>query len=300
MTQFDDLIIFYHLVTRGNVRSAADQLKQSEQELTEKLAAMERKASSQLLHRHLPTLTPTEAGNTLFEYAQQAQSLLTAANTALQSEPLSFSGTIKLAAPYVDGEIILPIALSRFSAKHPQVNLDLTLTHESLPLSDNLDLVLSTTSSVHPQMISEPIFAHRWVACASPSYLNTHGSPTHPADLYQHNCLGFKAQTEGAFEWQFTDGRHHYTRSLSGNFSVNSPQSLVQLCLAGQGILFVPYLLIASQLQSGQLHQVLPEHIHKETKIYATFPSLRFVPRKLRELSRFIQQAYNEHNHNNE
>lgn len=51
-----------------------------------------------------------------------------------------------------------------------------------------------------------------------------------------------------------------------------------------------PWRLIARTLQSGELVSVLPDYRLPDRFLYAVYPDARFIPRRVRNISRAIEQ----------
>ncbi len=324
MPQANDLIVFYHLVSAGSFSAAAKHVGLTKSVISKRLSALEAQLGVQLLHRTTRQLRLTEAGQTLFEYAQQSQQILSQATEAMAISSESMSGTIRLSVPTVSGELILPAAFARFSHDFPDIVLDVTLTNSfSSLIAENFDLAIRTGHLEDSSLIAKRLITANWVICASPYYLNLHGTPQQPTDLYEHNCLGYSQQQQGPHEWLFkttetnnlkgiksTKGtknsheenaiealekdKRHYTLSLKGNLITNTAASLKEAAVRGQGIIYVPRVLVSEALNDSTLIEILTPHVGKELGIYIVYPHSRHLPLKVRRLTEYIQAAYQE------
>ncbi len=105
-------------------------------------------------------------------------------------------------------------------------------------------------------------------------------------DLAGHNCLQFSYQETGVNEWPVTVKGKPGSIKISGRFQADSLVSLREAAVAGMGIAFMPVYLVREQIQKGQLIPVLRESIYRDVGIYAIYPNIRYVPRKI---SAFIE-----------
>ncbi len=122
------------------------------------------------------------------------------------------------------------------------------------------------------------------MACAAPDYLARHGTPREPADLTQHNCLVFdRGSTPNT--WTFQDA---VSITAHGTFRTNSGEALRVAALRGVGIIQQPRVLLADELRSGRLVQVLPEYALPALPMHLVYlPDRRPTP-KLRTFIDFV------------
>ena len=86
-------------------------------------------------------------------------------------------------------------------------------------------------------MVAKRVYDARFVTCASPAYLARHGWPRSPADLAEHNCLGyFSASLGRSARWNYRKGKQEAVHAPDGTLHTNNPEALTDLAIAGAGI----------------------------------------------------------------
>jgi DNA-binding transcriptional LysR family regulator len=98
------------------------------------------------------------------------------------------------------------------------------------------------------------------VFCASPEYLNKHGTPVTDRDLERHQCIAYGWADGTVSPWSFA-GKHPgeiERRAMAAKFVVGDGEGLVIAVSAGCGIAQLPTWLIKRQLEEGTLVEVLP------------------------------------------
>ena len=127
-----------------------------------------------------------------------------------------------------------------------------------------------------------PLTVH---AYASPGYLEVSGEPTRPAQLAQHECLGFaKAGT-----WELHRGEETVQVEVGGRFMVNSVGMFRRLATLNLGIVLLPREIAASDVAAGRLRRVLPEWEGKSIPVYA-MTETRLLPAKVQRFIDFLQE----------
>lgn len=87
---------------------------------------------------------------------------------------------------------VAPI-LSRFVRKYPEVQVQLQLSVDPPPLSDDAyDVCIRFGTPPDARVIARHLAPNRRLLCASPAYLQKHGTPKTPQDLVRHNCIGIR------------------------------------------------------------------------------------------------------------
>ncbi|WP_239522954.1 LysR substrate-binding domain-containing protein, partial [Stenotrophomonas maltophilia] len=73
------------------------------------------------------------------------------------------------------------------------------------------------------------------ILCASPSYLEKHGVPRTPDDLFGHQCLLLRFPGSRQFRLTVRQGQETRTRAVGGAIDCDDGDVLTQWALAGSG-----------------------------------------------------------------
>jgi DNA-binding transcriptional LysR family regulator len=154
-------------------------------------------------------------------------------------------------------------------------------------VEEGFDLALRTGPLPDSTLIARRLGLGRKLLCASPDYLAHHGTPQHPADLAEHNCLTY-INSFLEHHWHFTgpDGEHDV--DVSGNLRTNSIEGMRAAALAGLGICMMPSMSIGADVVSGRLVRLLPEFRTTEAIIQAVYPASRHLSLKVRTFLDFL------------
>jgi DNA-binding transcriptional LysR family regulator len=98
----------------------------------------------------------------------------------------------------------------------------------------------------------------RRVVCASPAYLETHGSPKTPADLAQHPLVAATSVSAGS-EWTFAKGKEKIGLRLGPRILVNTNDGALEAAKSGFGLTRLLSYQVASELAAGTLKTVLTD-----------------------------------------
>jgi len=83
--------------------------------------------------------------------------------------------------------------LPEFSMRFPKIHLDLQVSDRIIDLAGNrFDFALRAGNAKDSDLISRRMLSYRRITCTSPKYLASFGSPRHPADLADHQCLLYR------------------------------------------------------------------------------------------------------------
>ena len=134
-------------------------------------------------------------------------------------------------------------------------------------------------------LIARQLVALKAQVYASPRYLERAGVPVTPADLSKHECLGFpKADT-----WTLQKESDVVQVPVSGRYVLNSVGMFRRLAVLDQGLILLPKAVVADDLASGALCQVLPEWQGRPLPIYA-LTETRLLPAKTQRFIAFLQE----------
>ena len=121
--------------------------------------------------------------------------------------------------------------------------------------------------------ISAPL---KMALVASPDYLAQYGSPKNIDDLQKHRLIGAKLSVAHGTEmqWEFKDKKELITFTPKSRFSINNHLRL-QAVSDDLGITWLPHIIAADALHSGQLVELLPEYAITYEPLYLYYPSRR-------------------------
>lgn len=130
----------------------------------------------------------------------------------------------------------------------------------------------------------------RWVAAASPAYLERFGRPTTPEDLKAHRCVRIRLGNDQLYQWEFQRGEEALAVSTPGPLTVDAIHAAVALGLSGVGIVYGAEPLLRPHFESGALRVVLRDWSAMGSGFHACYSGRRQVPTALRLLVDLIHE----------
>ncbi|HHF3041068.1 LysR substrate-binding domain-containing protein [Vibrio diabolicus] len=298
MRNTDDYIIFYHLIEQGSFSAAARHMSLTKSVVSKRIAKLEQELGVQLLYRTTRTLTLTEAGRAFFTHAKAVYQAVATAEESIVGLGKNLSGNIKVSVPTISGELILPQVINEFNQKYPDINIDMDLDNRFVDIvNERFDLAIRTGVLPDSSLIARKLVDANWIVCASPQYLAKHGIPKQPQALDKHNCLVYSYQENGACEWSFKEGDEVYQITVDGNLCTNNSSVLRNVALLGQGIIYVPRVLVYEDLKQGRLIQLFKDETAKCLGIYAVYPYTRQQPEKIKIFIDHLYTSFQSQNH---
>lgn len=94
------------------------------------------------------------------------------------------SGSIRVEIPAAMGSMVIVPALDEFYRAYPDVEIDLRIGNRFSDLvAEGVDCAIRVGEITEQFMVARRIGEFRHVACATPQFLKSHGTPATPADL---------------------------------------------------------------------------------------------------------------------
>lgn len=288
------LIAFARAATLGSYTAAARSLSVSPSAVSKSVQRLEQRLGVRLFDRTTRSLRLTPEGRDLHERAlrllREAEEIEQAA-LASRAEP---SGTLKVTVPLPLGVHLLAPALPRFRARHPRLAVDLRLGDRFVDLiEEGIDVAIRVGDLGDSRLIARPLAPHRLCAFASPAYLARRGTPRHPDDLAQHDCVNFRFQSSGqALRWPFRiDGRLVEIVPPPGAI-VDASDAVIAMLAAGGGIGISPTYVAATSVARGELVPVLADFAVDRSAITALWPESRRASPSVRAFVAFLSEVF--------
>jgi DNA-binding transcriptional LysR family regulator len=253
------MAVFVRVVEAGSFSAAARQLGTTASAVSRQVARLEQELSLRLLERTTRQLRLNEAGS---EFYAHCRTMLDAADQALAIGERLMSkphGLVRLSVPKAYGKFVISPLMPGFLRRYADVDVHLQISDQSPDLiEDGFDLLIQVTDQPPEGLAGKPLRPVRQVLCASPEYLELHGTPQHPQELLRHSCL-YLGERAGDNRWHFSNGEHQEVMTVRGRYISNHSEARLEAALANIGITVLPHFTAASALADGRLRELLPQ-----------------------------------------
>jgi DNA-binding transcriptional LysR family regulator len=119
------LTVLREVARRGSFSAAAEALSYTQSAVSQQIATLEAETGVTLLERHPRGVRTTAAGAALVEHAEGILARLQAAEGELAAIAGLRGGTLRMASFPSAGATLMPVAIARFRARYPEVELAL-------------------------------------------------------------------------------------------------------------------------------------------------------------------------------
>ena len=291
-----DLGFFSALASAGSLSAAARELGITTPAVSKHLAQMEARAGVSLVNRTTRRMSLTPEGEMVLEHARRILGEIDDMAQLLGASRATPRGLLRVNATLGFGRSHIAPLISRFARKHPQVEVQLQLSVNPPPLSeDAFDVCIRFGAPPDTRIVARHIAPNRRLLCASPAYLARHGTPKVPNDLTRHQCIGIRQGEEAYGVWRLSTGRGKGAATVAvktrGNLTTNDGEIAVNWALDGHGILMRAEWDIERHLRSGRLVPVLPQFHTPDADIYAVYPPRHQHAARVRSFVDFVAQS---------
>lgn len=292
MNKLREIECFIAVAELGSFVKAADALGISKAAVSRTVLELEARLGSRLMQRTTRRLSLTEAGSLYLERCKQIVADLEAADELLSAGSAKPAGLLRINAPVTFGVLHLAPLWPMFLERYPEVELDITLSDRIVDIIDEgYDLAIRIARLADSTLIHRKLTSTSLPICASPAYLEKHGTPSHPHDLARHHVISY-SYNQGRDEWQFSGPDGPVSVRVHSRMHANNGDSCVQAALGGVGITRQPTFMIDQYLRSGQLVPILTDFGIPSLGIYAVYPSRAHLPAKVRAMLDFLADAF--------
>jgi DNA-binding transcriptional LysR family regulator len=284
---------FVLVAERGSFTAAARELDVATGVMSRAVTDLENHLRARLMNRSTRRLALTTVGDLYYKKCLEILEFIKSAEDEARGAIEYPSGPLRLHCFSCVGQHYIFPAIADYRALHPDVTVELTLSHQMPDLYDGSHDVSIVTAATLPssELIALPLGEIFSVLCASPRYLRERGTPGAPTDLLHHDCLILQTPSCSDREWRLEGPGGAETIQVRGSLQVNAADLLATGLENGMGIGTLPVYAAIEGLNNGSLTRVLPNHIVQRETIYAIYPSRKFVEAKIRTWVAFLRAA---------
>ncbi|MCW8328957.1 LysR family transcriptional regulator [Photobacterium sp. SDRW27] len=289
MDKLKSMQVFVDVVQRGSLSRSAAHFSVTSTMIGKHVKSLESHLGTKLLHRTTRKQSLTEAGQAYYLECTRILDEIEEAENSLQSLTNKPKGTIRINSPVTYGNLVVAPIVSDFLLQFPDINVELTLDNNLIdPMHDQVDVVIRIGELADSSIIARKVDEYEMLFCATPDYLEQHGTPQSLGELASHQCLGFSygdIQTNLALRIDTSAFDRQFTR-----LSSNSGQALKTAALRNTGIILQPRLLVAEELKQGALCAILEKSTPPPSPIHLLYKG-KSQPLKIRTFIDFFLDA---------
>jgi DNA-binding transcriptional LysR family regulator len=295
MVKADDMVLFVQVVDEGSFSRVAEKLSLTNSVVSKRIARLEENLNAQLLYRTTRKLSLTDAGKTLYNKAKIAKLAFQEAENAVIGYGKDMKGNIRITMPVVSANLVLSESIAAFCKQHPEISVDLQITNRLVDLiEEGFDLAIRTADLEDSSLIARRLIDSQWVICATPDYLEQHGTPQTPEQLQNYECLVYKFDNTSNGIWPLEVDGTEQLLPVHGRFHSNHLSAIKRATLSDLGIAFLPQALVYEEMQQNTLTQILQRFTRKKMGMYAVYPKARRPDQKLKMLVAHLRESLHE------
>ncbi len=294
MDKLHAMEVFAKVAELESFSKASDRLNIAPASVSTTIRNLEALLGVQLLTRTTRKVSLTDDGRAYLERARRVLAEIAETEAALKQTRSLPQGRLRVELPTGLGHVYVTPALPAFSARYPDVKLVMTLGDRFVDLAEEeVDVILRVGELEDSPMVARRVYDARFVTCAAPEYLKRHGRPESPRELPRHNCLGyFSASLGRSARWTYRKGGREVPHPPDGGLHLNNPEALVDLAVAGVGIVCMLETSVFKAIRDGKLVPILEDWETPAMPISVLYWPSRHLSAKVRVFVDFVVDLF--------
>lgn len=283
-----EMEVLVRVAQEGSLSAAARTLGMTPSAVSRIIARTEQRLGTRLLLRTTRAITFTAEGEAYLRGARRILADLAEVEDAIADQSVP-KGRIRVSAALGHGRLAIVPLVAAFSARYPNIVVDLTLGDEVVDiLGGQANVAVRFGPLPDSPLTARKVGETGQIVVASPDYLARRGTPQVPEDLLQHNCLRFNFRRAEP-NWPFVRDGEVFSLKVCGNIECSSGEALAQLARVGAGIARIGAFTVNEDIGRGDLVQLLEAYNPGEREpIHAVFVGGPTMPARVRLFVDFL------------
>jgi len=284
---WNKLRIFHAVAEAGSVTNAGERLYLSQSAVSRHIRNLEETLNTSLFHRHARGLILTEQGELLFETTKLLTQSLNATTARIRDSKEKVLGNLRITTTTAFGALWLAPRLPKFYLAYPELIIDLMLEERVLDLPmREADVAIRMKEPSQADLIRKKLMSVKMGLYASPSYLETNGSPKTLDDMHNHRLIFQKPQVKAGLDLIETI----LSYSIHSTLTVNNYFGVLQATKHGLGIGLLPD--YVTQEFEG-IVRILNNIESVEVPVYLAYPEELKYSKRIAAFRDFMQSEIN-------
>ena len=282
MIDLNEIQVFIKVIEAGSFVGAGRLLNMPSSTISRKVQNLEDSLEVRLLNRSTRKLSLTDQGRQYYEQCQLHISSLEEANLLISESQLQPKGVIRITAPLGFSIQMLQPLLNEFLSLYPGISIELDTADAMVDLiDDRIDVAFRIGVLKDSSLIARKLGGYKAAFCASPNYLKENGTPKHPSELANHQCV-LMAKSLQNQSWKYKDKQGISEVAVNGQYATNNMSLAVQAALNGLGISQAPSELVAPYVKGKSLELILAEFDIPTGDIFVVYQSHKYLAKPVR------------------
>lgn len=292
LDHFGDVRAFVRVADTASFTQAAERLGVTRSAVGKSIARLEDNLATRLVHRTTRSVSLTEEGRLFYDHALRILCEIDDAEATLSERNQTPKGRLRLDIPTAFGRLhVLPV-LQRFLSQWPDLEADVTFSDDYCDLvSDGIDVAVRIGGPTDSGLIRQVLAPHRFITCATPAYIEQHGTPLTIEGLQSHQKIVF-SYANASVPWRYQVAGESRDVHVQGNLRLNNTEAIRDAALNNLGIVQLGAFLVGEDIRQGRLVPVLQELQREEQPISAVYPTRRHVSPKVRRFIEMIRKEW--------
>ncbi|WP_460043053.1 LysR family transcriptional regulator [Pseudomonas sp. S2_H01] len=295
MDYFNAVKAFLQVVEAGSFVKAAQALNLPRNTVTKHIQSLESHLRIKLLNRTTRRISLTNDGTAYYERMVRVVDQWLEAESDLASAQARPHGRLRVDMGSTMATMLVLPALPDFQRRYPELQLDIGVSDRPVDLlGDRVDCVIRGGALNDPSLIARRLGSLKFVTCATPGYLATHATPSHPKDLETNHQMVryFFAGTNRRLPVEFVKGDERISVDANYFVSVNDSNALLAATLAGMGVLQTLMFMAEPHFKSGALIQLLEDWSLEPNPIYIVYSPNRHLSARVRAFVEWLVELF--------
>lgn len=277
------------VVESGAFSRAGEILGLSQSGVSRAIARLEDRIGVRLFHRTARAVSLTEEGRRFFEEVRPLLAGIEDAASIAAGAASLVRGRLRINSDAGFGQFVLAPNLHKLLSIYPELEVELAIRERPGDLvADGFDLAIRFGEPEPSSLIGRKILETRVLTCAAPSYLDRAGTPKHPRDLANHECIQYREPlTHRHYRWVLQGPKGEIEVATRGRLTVTDAGALLAACVAGHGIAQPLELHARRHLDTGRLVQLLPRWAKEKFPLFLYLPTRKLPSAKTRAFLNF-------------
>ena len=297
MDRLQAIEVFTRVVETNSFSKAAELLDLPRGSVSNLIQALEEHVGVRLLNRTTRSVSVTDDGALYYERCVRILADLADADSSLSNKIQNPSGMIRVDTSGTLARTLLLPMLDDFYRRYPEIEVRLGLADRNIDIvQDGVDCVIRMGTLEESSLVARRIGNAPLTTCASPAYLEEHGTPATIEDLRAHQAVNYVSARSGkTFPFEFEVNGEIVKVSLDGRLAVNDGTVYVSAGVRGFGIIQPSRFMVADLIGRGELREILTGYKTSATPLSLVYPHRRNLSSRVRAFTDWVIEIARNH-----